>query len=589
VTVPENRADPDGATVDLFVARILPPPSTPAPDPIVSLWGELGEELDYAGLAPVVARVNRELIVIEQRGTGHSRPMLACPEVEDAEWELYGIPMTSPRWRTTFLSAAGECYDRLVGQGVDLSAYNLAEMAADVEDVRRALGIDELNLTAIGDGARIALEIVRRYPDHLRAVVLDSPEFPEDGGFATAAEATQQALALTEVACEARPACAESFPDIVEVLDEAVARLAERPIRLRLTKPDGQPLPAVIDGGSLVRMVRWYMGRSPGGPMLPSVPAVIHDAAIGRFPSGFDLETSHPTCLGYFVFCERDAWNHALAFSELCHDELPFAEPAATGPGFDEAFARSPYRALCRVWKIPPGMPPAPVRSDVPTLVLLGEMNPYVSDTAVERSMTGLRNGFLVEVPGLGTGNLLAFACPREIRDAWIERPSQPPDTSCLAEQPLAEFVAPVPHTGLSGSPIPEGVFRAETTLADTQEADTLPSFAMVSELELDDGRFRWHTVDSPRRDDFVGVYGGAGDEVTFVVDEPYAYAGLSWTVRWRPGPRGLSFSGTEMRSREDALFFGAPEYLTVLALLMESDRWRPTPARDRGADGPVG
>ena len=65
--------------------------------------------------------------------------------------------MSDPAWTRTFLSAAGDCYNRLVGEGIDLSAYNLEEMAADVEDLRRALGVNEWNLMTSSSSSRIAL------------------------------------------------------------------------------------------------------------------------------------------------------------------------------------------------------------------------------------------------------------------------------------------------------------------------------------------------------------------------------------------------------------------------------------------------
>jgi hypothetical protein len=74
---------------------------------------------------------------------------------------------------------------------------------------------------------------------------------------------------------------------------------------------------------------------------------------------------------------------------------------------------------------------------------------------------------------------------------------------------------------------------------------------------------------------DQVGVYRGDGHEVTFVEDEPFVFAGLSWTLRWEASNRGLVLTGTEMGSREDALFFADPRYLAVFGMWMESHPWR--------------
>ena len=139
--------------------------------------------------------------------------------------------------------------------------------------------------------------------------------------------------------CEADPACASNYPDVADALDDAAARLEKRPIREQITLPDGQSVDALIDGGSLVRFVRWQMARSRAisGPVA-DVPALIYDALQRRFGPTFNLEGTHATCIGYGQPCFRNQWTHGLVFSELCHDELPFAHPAAAGPGFHEAF-----------------------------------------------------------------------------------------------------------------------------------------------------------------------------------------------------------------------------------------------------------
>jgi pimeloyl-ACP methyl ester carboxylesterase len=579
--VPEDRSDPDAATVRVFVVRVLPPSGNPAPDPLVLLGGDLGEVLGYEGVAPAVTRVNRELIIVEARGSGRSRPSLACPEVADAEWDLLSIPMSDPAWNETFLRAAGACYDRLVGQGIDPSAFNLEEMAADVEDLRRALGIEDWNLMTIQSSSRIALEVMDRYPDHVRSVILDSPEFPEDGGFGRADEATREAMAVLARYCEADSRCAATFPRVADALDEAAARLEERPIREPITLPEGRRGDAVIDGGSLVRFVRWEMGRPTAEPGIANVPALIYDALHGRFGPTFELESTHATCVGYGQPCRPDEWTHGLAFSELCHDELPFADPTAAEPGFDRAFGDHPFLDLCRAWEVPPGDPPRAIRSDVPTLVLVGQMDPTISRPVLEESMAALDRGFLVTFPTLGS-NMLARDCPLEIRNAWIEQPTQPPDTSCLDRLSPPAFIAPISHAGLMAIPqIPEGTYRAKITVADGLVAglgewgwQAPASFAGVLTLTLHDGSFRFHWTDSPRQDE-IGVYRGVGHEVTFVVDEPFVFAGLSWTVRWRARNQGLVLTGTEMRSPEDALFFANPGYLAVIGMHMESHPWR--------------
>jgi hypothetical protein len=323
------------------------------------------------------------------------------------------------------------------------------------------------------------------------------------------------------------------------------------------------------------------MGRPAAEPGIANVPALIYDALHGRFGPTFELESTHATCIGYGQPCRPNEWTHGLAFSELCHDELPFADPTAAEPGFDRAFGDHPFLDLCRAWKVPPGDPPRAIRSDVPTLVLVGQMDPTISRPVLEESMAALDRGFLVTFPTIGS-NMLARDVPREIRNAWIEQPTAPPDTSGLERLSPPAFIAPISHEWLGAIPqIPEGTYRAKITVADGFVAglgewgwQAPASFAGLLTLTLHDGSFRFHWTDSPRQDE-IGVYRGVGHKVTFVVDEPFVFAGLSWTVRWKATKHSLVLTGTEMRSREDALFFGNPGYLAVIGMHMESHPWR--------------
>lgn len=82
LTVLEDRADGDGRTIQVFVLKVLPPQADHPEDPALVLGGNIGEAAEIGGSTQVAARLNRIAYVIDPRGTGHSRPRLACPEVD---------------------------------------------------------------------------------------------------------------------------------------------------------------------------------------------------------------------------------------------------------------------------------------------------------------------------------------------------------------------------------------------------------------------------------------------------------------------------------------------------------------------------
>ena len=67
----------------VFLVRVHPPAS-PRRQPIVVVGDDYAQGVDYVGGAPIAQRTGRVLYLLDQRGTGHSTPSLACPEVDDA-------------------------------------------------------------------------------------------------------------------------------------------------------------------------------------------------------------------------------------------------------------------------------------------------------------------------------------------------------------------------------------------------------------------------------------------------------------------------------------------------------------------------
>ena len=585
LTVPEDRSKPAGRTIEVFAVVVEPPGQDAPPDPLFSLGGELGEVLDYGGIVGVAERVHRRLVLMEPRGTLRSEPSLVCPEVETAERDLLAMATTDPDYDATFLTAVSACYERLVGEGVDPSAYNVSEIAADAEDLRRALEVDEWNVTAIGDTSLVALELMRRFPQHLRSVILDSPVLPPDGGFATAADSTTQAVEEVDAACRAQSTCAANFPDVVGALDEAIAQLDERPVRFTTTGDPDAPAEIVIDGGMLVRLLRWYAAGVGGAWNAEVVPAMVFDALHGRYFATFDLSSNHVTCVGYHAHCGVGAWTQGLYYSVHCHDHTSAVPPEMSdGDPVSEALSH-PYGELCRAWPVGGAEPRLEVvQSDVPTLMLYGSMDPLVSASSVEQTALGLSRSFVVSVPGEDS-NVFSAHCPRHVRDLWIDDPVEAPDTTCLDEMSPPVFIAPLEHDGRGGAAIPDGTFRTTVVPEDGPgfglDEASAAGFSGTLTLSLDDGRFQMDDPydvpagPTPRRDRWVGVYRDDGRAVTFVVDRPFIFSGLAWTNAWKVRDDSMLLDSTRMSSREDAHFFGDPGYLAVFSMWMESHPWR--------------
>ena len=373
LTVPENRATGSGRTITLPVAVVPSRSATPQPDPLVfptaggpgagslaSLW----YFLDYAEWA----RADRDIILVEQRGDHLAQPYLDCPETGIAHSVVDGaIPPVPPgEFDGDALQA---CYDRLAADGVDLSAYTSSASAADLADLRRALGYDQWNLYGVSYGSRVALTTMRDQPAGLRAVILDGV-FPPNGQQHHNAAGFAAAMRALFAACAEDAACASLYPDLegslVRVLDRVGAtpivtevRLpgVSGPVRLQIGEPE------VLDG---------VFDALYDDNTIRAVPFLIDQLARGNDEVVAPLAQRNVDWADYYT--------EGLTWSLHCAEELPFYQPqqAASDPLAARYAATHPLGRWCSAWPVPAlgAVEDQPVRSDIPTLLMSGGHDP---------------------------------------------------------------------------------------------------------------------------------------------------------------------------------------------------------------------
>ena len=449
LTTLEDRSKPEGRTVRLLVVRIDPPGGTTTPDPMIVVSDRsFGARPDYGGLG---GRLHRVWYLMDPRGSGHSEPSLDCPEVEAASPDLVGRRLGDPTHATTLAGAVAACHDRLVGQGIDLAAYDVAAEAADIADLRVALGIDRWNAIAYGVGSRIAFEEGRASPTGVRTIVVDSPSLPAPDLLTVGPAALDLGISRLAALCQAAPACARQMPDLAAAIPEAVAELDQKPLTFDVdgterAKLVGHPIRVVVDGAGLLRWVRATLTDEEGRAALRIIVTVLR-VLDGRVGASDDLvvRLSDDTgdCLGILPSC-RDV-SHGAMYSIACRDLLPGVDQARVERDvggrqpYVALFSPGPLGAICPAWSVP-AAPTAAIGNGepVPTLILRGTIDPFSAPPAdLSDAIGSAADVYDVEIPN-ASYDVLSFGCPRSIRDAWVDSPSAPPaDTSCLAQMPL--------------------------------------------------------------------------------------------------------------------------------------------------------
>ena len=241
LTVPENRDRPQKAQVQLPVATVRSQAATKAPDPILHLAGGPGQAA-FPILNFVLATDlggPRDVIVLSQRGTAASTPNLDCPELTDATWAQFATADPPAVEQRTFDTVVRACRARLRASGVDLNSYNTITNAADVGDLRLALGVREWNIWSLSYGTALAQQVMRDHPNGLRSVVLDST-VPPDKGFGGTDEVRRGMDSIQRLlaGCATSPACNAAHPTLARDLTDVVAALDAQPYQSVVTDPD---------------------------------------------------------------------------------------------------------------------------------------------------------------------------------------------------------------------------------------------------------------------------------------------------------------------------------------------------------------
>lgn len=446
LTVPESRVRGTGRTVRLPVAIFNTSSNDPEPDPIVFLAGGPGQDLlesvpDTFDLwvAPLLAE--RDVILLDQRGAGFSEPSLDCPELNELDYDLLERQFTVDEAVAQSVAAATQCHDRLVNLGIDPSIASSAESAADLNDLRLALGYEQWNLYGVSYGTKLALTVMRDYPEGLRSVILDSTYPLQVNLYAEDPADFGRALRALFDSCAADAFCRAAYPGIESAFYETVRRLNERPVMVTLGAITGRPVEgALIDGDSFAAFVFQSLYSED---IIPLLPKAIFDTLAGDYIV--------LTVLADFYIASSEAISIGMHYSVQCGEEMSFTSletALAAGAAYPELAsyyeqsAKSTF-AVCEAWDAyrAAAVENEAVKSDIPTLVLAGQFDPITPPDWGRLVASDLSRSFFFEFSGRAHGVAFAGDCPRAITDAFLANPERQPASGCIARMSGPEFV----------------------------------------------------------------------------------------------------------------------------------------------------
>jgi len=328
----------------------------------------------------------------------------------------------------------------------DLKLYTTEVASDDLEDVRRALGYEKINIVGVSYGTRMAQVFLKRHPDSARAIILLGVsttnqfmprDFPQD---------TERALNGVIAECAGEKDCREAFPNLEGEKKSVLEKLLRGSVNVEVKHgTSNQPVRITLSRDLVAEAVR-YMLYQPDSAA--RIPLFIHLAAQGNFVPLANAAIDYRQNL-------VSSGSTGMYLSVTCAEDLPFIKPGEGERNGANTFLGDyrlrQQRAACALW--PRGQISAdyakPTVSDVPVLILTGQWDPVTPPIYGDTAAKHLSHSLHVIVPhgGHGFGGLDGIGCIDNLTTSFVEKGSTVGlDTSCVSSIKRQGFLLKLPQ-----------------------------------------------------------------------------------------------------------------------------------------------
>ncbi|SDK14069.1 alpha/beta fold hydrolase [Microbulbifer yueqingensis] len=435
--VPEDYAKPEGRKLQFPVVRFVAFEPDPDKAPLLHLGAggpgaalglepENATEWLWVNYAEMTVDDGRDLIVMDPRGTGMARPRLTCDEfIQDAQ-TAFQRALSRDEEARVFTFSMERCYSRLSDQA-DLAQYHSANVARDVEALRKQLEVDKLNLYGVSYASRYALTLARDFPQSVRALVLNSAVFPDIKYTQQLAGDSLAAYRRGLAFCSEDKQCNSRYPDLQRRLENLVQTLDENPRTITVKHLySEEQYPFVLTGQRLLRVLFQALYDENFYPDLPQV--------IEGLESGND--TPVRAAIANFMNILLDPYfGDAAGVSHFCYEEAPFVDfDKARAQAADSGILGGAVRAdlelmqvQCRIWAIPsaPLSESRAIKTPLPVLVLHGALDPVLAVEDADRARQKLPNHQWLLFPNLAHDVISASNCAENAAARFLDNPRE--------------------------------------------------------------------------------------------------------------------------------------------------------------------
>lgn len=419
--VAENPADPGGKKISLNIAIAAATGQSTEPDPVFFFAGGPGQAATetWVMIQSTLNKIRqkRDIVMIDQRGTGGSNKLACKSEFEEDLNQEIDLDLIR--------SETEKCLAEL---DADPRFYTTSIAMDDYNQVRQAMGYDKINLMGVSYGTRSAQVYLRLFPETVRSITLDSIAPMQLALGQEHALMLDRSVGRVFRDCAAEPACNDLFPAQIGELKQLFMELQKKPRQITITDPvSGQPRDMRVSADTLAVAIRFLSYSSETQALIPLlVHEAISNGDLSRLASQAILVMSGLS----------EMLSKGLELSVMCSEDYPFMDLSADyGQTLMGNLMLKIVDLQCGLW--PRGEVPKefhePVHSDLPVLLMSGERDPVTPPVYAAQTAKTFPNSLNLVARGQAH-SVMKIACLRDITTEFIDKGSvENLDTSCVA------------------------------------------------------------------------------------------------------------------------------------------------------------
>jgi pimeloyl-ACP methyl ester carboxylesterase len=424
----ENRQSQQGRKISLNILLLPATADKPAADPFFMFAGGPGQSATeaYAGVAGYVTKVRqqRDVVLVDQRGTGQSNPLQCQLKSGSDPQAIIGEAFSLDKIR--------ECRAEM-DRKADLTQYTTSIFADDMDELRQAMGYEKINVFGGSYGTKSGLVYLRRHGDHVRTLTLEAVATPQYRIPVPFAKTIQSSVDRLIALCTADTGCHKDFPDLHEEFQALLDRMEKSPAHFKV---QDQPvaLPRDIFVSSL-RILLYIPQIASGFPLM------VHNAYQGDW-------TTYADSVLFLTSRLENVVTRGMSLAAICAEDVPgltdtFIKRETQGTYLGDAQVRR-YQTYCKTWG-PVGSIPkdfyASIHSEVPTLLISGVLDPATPPEMAQQAAHDLPNSRLIAIKE-GTHGTGSPCIDGLVADFVQQGSAAKLDASCADQIHLPPFVS---------------------------------------------------------------------------------------------------------------------------------------------------